>query len=277
MASALTGGVLDTQRGLRHRWRAPAATLPAIHRLPGRCGHRHERPAGLARAGGPRRHERGEIGGDELLGRIAAMARRPLDGAELRERWLDMFDRAHDMFDLAAGLKTDTACSCCRTSVICTGAPECRYGFDDLAHGVVASFRVGAIKPSAAIYRERNAASDSIRPRPCSSMTCRRTWRGTGLRLQAIHHRDPGADAPAAARARRAPARAVRGEVNHAGHPGQHPALVLSNVFNDLRVVCAPEEPERQPLVRRRAGELGHRVLRIHAAGAANRIGYTRK
>ncbi len=52
-------------------------------------------------------HERGEITGDELLGRIAAMARRPLDADELRARWLDMFDRAHEMFDLAAGLKDE--------------------------------------------------------------------------------------------------------------------------------------------------------------------------
>jgi len=100
-------------------------------------------------------HERGEIGGEELLGRIAAMARRPLDPAELRSRWLDMFDRAHEMFDLAAGLRADY-----RVFLLSNIGDlhwthlNAQYGFEGLTHGVIASFRVGAIKPSAAIYRE---------------------------------------------------------------------------------------------------------------------------
>jgi FMN phosphatase YigB (HAD superfamily) len=67
-----------------------------------------------------------------------------------------------------------------------------RYGFDDLTHGVVASFRVGAIKPSAAIYRatERQfglepAATvfiDDLPPNVAGAEAC--GWR-------AIHHRDP--------------------------------------------------------------------------------------
>ena len=52
-------------------------------------------------------HERGEIAGEELLGRVAAMAERPLDPRELQEHWLDMFDRADEMFELAAGLMGD--------------------------------------------------------------------------------------------------------------------------------------------------------------------------
>ena len=50
-------------------------------------------------------HERGEITGEELLGRIAAMAREPLDPRELQEHWLDMFEKAQEMFALAAGLR----------------------------------------------------------------------------------------------------------------------------------------------------------------------------
>jgi len=138
-------------------------------------------------------HERGEIGGDELLGRIAAMARRPLDGAELRERWLDMFDRAHDMFDLAAGLKTEyRVFLLSNIGDLHWGHLNARYGFDDLAHGVVASFRVGAIKPSAVIYRETErrfgldpAATvfiDDLPPNVAGAQAC--GW-------QAIHHREP--------------------------------------------------------------------------------------
>lgn len=137
-------------------------------------------------------HERGEIGGEELLGRIAAMARRPLDPAELRSRWLDMFDRAHEMFDLAAGLKADY-----RVFLLSNIGDlhwthlNARYGFDGLTHGVVASFRVGAIKPSAVIYRETErmfglepAATvfiDDLPPNVAGAQAC--GW-------QAIHHRD---------------------------------------------------------------------------------------
>jgi 2-haloacid dehalogenase len=138
-------------------------------------------------------HERGEITGEELLGRIAAMARRPLDADELRERWLDMFDRAHEMFDLAAGLKADY-----RVFLLSNIGDlhwrhlNARYGFDDLTHGVVASFRVGAIKPSAAIYRETERRFglepsatvfiDDLPPNVVGAQAC--GW-------QAIHHRDP--------------------------------------------------------------------------------------
>lgn len=138
-------------------------------------------------------HERGEITGDELLGRIAAMARRRLDADELRELWLDMFDRAHEMFDLAAGLKDEY-----RVFLLSNIGDlhwrhlDARYGLDALTHGVVASFRVGAIKPSAAIYREAErrfeldpAATvfvDDLPPNVAGAQAC--GWR-------AIHHRDP--------------------------------------------------------------------------------------
>jgi len=138
-------------------------------------------------------HERGEITGDELLGRIAAMARRPLDADELRARWLDMFDRAHEMFELAAGLKDEY-----RVFLLSNIGDlhwrhlDARYGLDALTHGVVASFRVGAIKPSAAIYREAEqrfeldpAATvfvDDLPPNVAGAQAC--GWR-------AIHHRDP--------------------------------------------------------------------------------------
>lgn len=136
-------------------------------------------------------HERGEIGGEELLGRIAAMARRPLDPAELRSRWLDMFDRAHEMFDLAAGLKDDyRVLLLSNIGDLHWAHLNTLYGFEGLAHGVVASFRVGAIKPSAAIYRETErrfgldpAATvfiDDLPPNVTGAQAC--GW-------QAIHHR----------------------------------------------------------------------------------------
>jgi 2-haloacid dehalogenase len=137
-------------------------------------------------------HERGEITGEELLARIAAMARRPLEAAELRARWLDMFDRAHEMFDLASGLKDRyRVFLLSNIGDLHWAHLNERYGFDGLTHGVVASFRVGAIKPSAAIYRETErlfglepAATvfiDDLAPNVAGAQAC--GW-------QAIQHRD---------------------------------------------------------------------------------------
>jgi 2-haloacid dehalogenase len=140
-------------------------------------------------------HERGEIPGEELLGRVAAMAARPLDPAELRVRWLDMFDRAQEMFDLASGLMGHY-----RVFLLSNIGDlhwrhlDTLYGLEALTHGVIASFRVGAVKPSAAIYREAErrfgldpAATvfvDDLPPNVAGAEAC--GWR-------AILHRSPAA------------------------------------------------------------------------------------
>jgi len=100
-------------------------------------------------------HERGEISGETLLERVAAMAPRPLDPAELMDRWLDMFDRSEEMFGLAQGLMCDY-----RVYLLSNIGDlhwqylDREYGIGSLVHGAIASFRVGAVKPTAAIYRE---------------------------------------------------------------------------------------------------------------------------
>jgi 2-haloacid dehalogenase len=120
------------------------------------------------------------------------MARRPLDPQELRERWLDMFDRAPDMLDLASGLMDDY-----RVYLLSNVGElhwrylDAQYGLEGLTHGVIASFRVGATKPSADIYREAErrfglepAATvfiDDLAPNVAGAQAC--GWR-------AIHHRN---------------------------------------------------------------------------------------
>lgn len=114
-------------------------------------------PAWLARvdlAG----HERGDVAGEVLLERIAAMATRPLDPEHLRARWLDMFEQSDAMFRLASGLMDRY-----RVYLLSNAGDlhwahfDERYGLDRLVHGAIASFRVGAIKPQAEIYRKAEA------------------------------------------------------------------------------------------------------------------------
>jgi 2-haloacid dehalogenase len=100
-------------------------------------------------------HERGEVPGAEILARIAASAASPLDPGELEHRWLDMFERSDEMFELAAGLMGEY-----RVYLLSNIGDlhwrhlDQQYGIGGVGHGAVASFRVGAVKPSAAIYRE---------------------------------------------------------------------------------------------------------------------------
>lgn len=106
---------------------------------------------------------------------------------------VDMFDRPHEMFELASGLMADY-----RVYLLSNVGDlhwrhlDAQYGLDDLVHGTLASFRVGAIKPSEAIYREAElrfglepAATvfiDDLVPNVAGARA--RGW-------QAIHHVDP--------------------------------------------------------------------------------------
>ena len=138
-------------------------------------------------------HERGDVPGEVMLGRIAGMAPRPLDLAELRTQWLSMFERWDEMFALASGLMADYRVYLLSNIGDMHWAHlDSLYGLDTLVHGACASFRVGAIKPSAAIYREAErmfglepAATvfiDDLPPNVVGAQAC--GW-------QAVHHRDP--------------------------------------------------------------------------------------
>ena len=71
-------------------------------------------------------HERGEITGEELLDRVAASASRPLDRDDLGRRWLDMFERTGEMFELAAGLMGEYRVYLLSNVASCTGGTSTR-------------------------------------------------------------------------------------------------------------------------------------------------------
>ena len=99
-------------------------------------------------------HERGEIPGRELLARVAATTRTPLDPDDLHRRWLDMFERTDEMFELAAGLMArHRVYLLSNVGDLHWAHMDREYGIERVGHGAIASFRVGAIKPQPEIYR----------------------------------------------------------------------------------------------------------------------------
>jgi FMN phosphatase YigB (HAD superfamily) len=138
-------------------------------------------------------HERGELAGEDLLARIAAEAASPLDPDELRVHWLDMFERSDEMFALASGLMDDyRVYLLSNVGDLHWAHLDAHYGVASLVHGACASFRVGAIKPHAAIYRRAEemfaldpAATVFVDDLPQNVAGARECgW-------QALHHRDP--------------------------------------------------------------------------------------
>jgi len=113
-------------------------------------------------------HERGEIAGDDFIERIAAAARDPLDRAELRARWLDMFEQAHEMFDLARALMRDhRVYLLSNVGDLHWAHLDERFGLANLVHGAMPSFRVGAVKPHESIYR---AAEEEFALEPAATV-----------------------------------------------------------------------------------------------------------
>jgi FMN phosphatase YigB (HAD superfamily) len=138
-------------------------------------------------------HERGELPGADLLARIAAEAREPLDPSQLRERWLDMFERSDEMFDLATRLMQDyRVYLLSNVGDLHWAHLDQHYGVESLVHGACASFRVGEIKPHAAIYRR---AEEMFGLDPAATVFIDDLPQNvTGARecgWHAIHHRDP--------------------------------------------------------------------------------------
>lgn len=100
-------------------------------------------------------HETGELPGDALLERLAALAPAPMPAGAARAAWFDMFELDRPMIELAHALAA-------RHRVFLLSnigdlhwmhlARE--YGVHRIGHGALPSFLAGSMKPAAPIYAE---------------------------------------------------------------------------------------------------------------------------
>ncbi|MCC7462161.1 MAG: HAD-IA family hydrolase [Gammaproteobacteria bacterium] len=100
-------------------------------------------------------HETGDLPGDALLERLAALAPAPIPSGAVRAAWLNMFELDRPMIELAHALAA-------RHRVFLLSnigdlhwmhlARE--YGLHRIGHGALPSFLAGSMKPAAPIYAE---------------------------------------------------------------------------------------------------------------------------
>ena len=149
-------------------------------------------PAWLARIG-LEAHERGELTGEAFLERLAGTSGCELDPVRLRSCWLDMFDEAPEMFALATGLMSDyRVYLMSNIGDLHWAHLDGRYGLSGLVHGALASFRTGAVKPHAAIFREAERRFDLEPAHTVFIDDLSANVRGaTACGWRGIHHLDP--------------------------------------------------------------------------------------
>ena len=149
-------------------------------------------PAWLARIG-LEAHERGELTGEAFLERLADTSGRKLDPVRLRSSWLDMFDEAPEMFELATGLMSDyRVYLLSNIGDLHWAHLDGRHGLGGLVHGALASFRAGAVKPHAAIFREAERRFDLEPAHTVFIDDLSANVRGgTACGWHGIHHVDP--------------------------------------------------------------------------------------
>ena len=99
------------------------------------------------------RHETGALGGEELLANLARLGTRPMNVAELRAHWMNMFELQPAMIELAQRLAT-------RYRVhLLSNVGDLHwmqlvqaYQLDRVGHGALPSFEAGFMKPHPGIY-----------------------------------------------------------------------------------------------------------------------------
>ena len=104
---------------------------------------------------GLEKHETGALAGEAFLDNLAALGDRPMNRAELRRRWLNMFEPQDAMLSLARELAQRY-----RVHLLSNVGDlhwdhmTREYGLDRLGHGALPSYVAGFMKPNPGIYAE---------------------------------------------------------------------------------------------------------------------------
>ena len=100
-------------------------------------------------------HESGELPGEELIARLAALAPAPIPAAAARAAWLDMFELDHAMIGLAYALAARHRVYLLSNIGDLHWMHLAReFGLHRIGHGALPSFLAGSMKPAAPIYAE---------------------------------------------------------------------------------------------------------------------------
>jgi FMN phosphatase YigB (HAD superfamily) len=104
---------------------------------------------------GLEKHETGALPGEALLDNMASLGDRPMDRAELRRRWLNMFEPQASMLALARDLTQRYRVHLLSNVGDLHWDHMVReYGIDRIGHGALPSFVAGFMKPNPGIYAE---------------------------------------------------------------------------------------------------------------------------
>lgn len=140
-----------------------------------------------------RAYEHGHISNTEFLGKLSNLLSQPVDEAILIRKWLDLFRPIEEMLQLARQLKQHHGVYLLsNTSALHWQHVVAHFQLDQLSHGLLASYEVGAMKPDPAIFR---AAEQQFELRPKTTVFIddiadnaegaqRCGWQG-------IHHQNP--------------------------------------------------------------------------------------
>lgn len=99
-------------------------------------------------------YEHGRFDGHEFLCRVNELLDVPMSSNALRDAWNGIFTPLPEMLSFVAKLKHHCGIYLLsNTSDLHWAHLKKTYGLEEICHGLLASYEVGAMKPSAAIYR----------------------------------------------------------------------------------------------------------------------------
>ncbi len=99
-------------------------------------------------------YETGQISNDEYIDNLAQLFDVPVNPETLRQKWVQIFEPIDEMLEWAALLKEHYGVFLLsNTSALHWEYLISEYELDQVGHGMLASFEVGALKPDKAIFR----------------------------------------------------------------------------------------------------------------------------